>query len=137
MRTSELARRAGVNVQTIRFYERRQLLREPPRTPSGYRRYDEQDLEHVAFIKRCQYLGFTLKEITVLSQLHSSILENRDGEGRTKFERFAAIAKDRLATLEEKIANLQQMRDQLQEMCSNILRPDSSVCPVKKSRAKR
>ena len=75
MRIGELAKRAGVNVQTIRFYERRQLLREPRRSASGYRYFNEADLENVVCIKWCQQLGFTLKEISQLLQLHSAVAQ--------------------------------------------------------------
>src|SRR5580692_12785940 len=73
MRIGELARTAGVNVQTIRFYERRRLLREPARTLSGYRNYEKSDLESLVFIKWCQPLGFTLKEVRQLLQLHTAL----------------------------------------------------------------
>ena len=61
-------------------------------------------------------MGFTLKEITLISQLHDSILENRDGQALKKYKQFATVAKDRLGVVEEKIARLQAMRDQLQSM---------------------
>jgi len=58
MRIGELARRARVNLQTVRFYERRGLLRKPARTRAGYRIYEDADLESLVFIKWCQRLGF-------------------------------------------------------------------------------
>src|SRR5262247_4308641 len=58
-----LARDAGVNPETIRYYERRGLLPEPPRTPAGYRQYSAADAERVALILRAKDLGFTLAEI--------------------------------------------------------------------------
>lgn len=73
MRISELARRASVNIQTVRFYERRGLLREPARTASGYRSYEQADLESVVFIRWCQRLGFTLNEVRQLLELHRAI----------------------------------------------------------------
>ena len=63
----ELAREAGVNVQTVRYYERRGLLEEPPRTASGYRKYPESDIARLGFIRRAQSLGFTLGEICDLN----------------------------------------------------------------------
>lgn len=60
----QLARAAGVNVETVRYYERRGLLAEPPRTASGYRQYSEADLWRLQFIARAKELGFTLTEIT-------------------------------------------------------------------------
>ena len=60
--TSETAERAGVNVQTVRYYERRGLIPEPPRTESGYRQYGAEHVARIRFIKRAQELGFTLEE---------------------------------------------------------------------------
>jgi DNA-binding transcriptional MerR regulator len=65
----QVARRAGVGVETIRFYEREGLLEEPPRRASGYRQYSEQVVKRIHFIKRAQKLGFPLKEITELLML--------------------------------------------------------------------
>ena len=59
----DLARRAGVNIETVRYYERRGLLDEPPRTPAGYRQYSADDLWRLEFIGRAKRLGFTLGEI--------------------------------------------------------------------------
>lgn len=58
MRIGELAKRAGVSVQAIRFYERRRLMRTPRRTSAGYRIYNEQDLESVTLIKKMQPIWF-------------------------------------------------------------------------------
>ena len=71
MRIGEFARRAGVNVQTVRYYERRGLLPEPDRQASGYREYTEANLERLQFIRRSQELGFTLSEIGDLLALRA------------------------------------------------------------------
>lgn len=63
MQIGELARRAGVGVQTIRFYERRGLLRKPPRSRAGYRIYTGNDLELLQLIRKARHFGFKLKEI--------------------------------------------------------------------------
>ena len=63
MRIGDLARRAGINAQTVRYYERIGLLPAPPRERSGYRRYDEADAERVGFITKAKQLGITLQEI--------------------------------------------------------------------------
>src|SRR5437588_11036262 len=63
MRVGEVAERAGVNVETLRYYERRGLLPEPARTPRGHRRYDEETVRFVRAVKEAQALGFTLAEI--------------------------------------------------------------------------
>ena len=63
MKVGEVARRAGVNVETLRYYERRGLLPEPERLPSGHRRYDEETVRFLRAIKEAQSVGFTLAEI--------------------------------------------------------------------------
>jgi len=69
MTIGKLAKRAGVGVETIRFYERKGLLPEPPRRYSGYREYPESAIDRVRFIRRAKELGFTLKEIGELLEL--------------------------------------------------------------------
>src|SRR5215468_10514333 len=96
MKTGELARQAGVNIQTIRFYERERLLASPPRTAAGYRRYSQEDLERVVFIKTCQRLGFTLKDIRSLTELHGRSAPADGGVGIAERLKIAAIARDRL-----------------------------------------
>ena len=64
MRVGEVAERAGVNVETLRYYERRGLLPEPARTPNGHRRYDDETVRFVRAIKEAQGLGFTLPRST-------------------------------------------------------------------------
>src|SRR5258708_35797684 len=60
----EVARRAGVGIETVRFYEREGLLEEPPRRASGYRQYSQEVVKRIGCIKRAKELGFSLKEIT-------------------------------------------------------------------------
>ena len=69
MRIGEVARRSGVGVETIRYYEREGLLPEPERRPSGYRQYDGSTVERLEYIRRAKDLGFTLKEIGELLDL--------------------------------------------------------------------
>ncbi len=66
MKISELAKSAGVNIETIRYYERRHLITQPIKPTQGYRAYPQATLERVLFIKRAQELGFTLQEIANL-----------------------------------------------------------------------
>ncbi len=66
LRTSELAKKAGVNKETIRFYEKKGLLQKPNRTDSGYRQYTQVDFERLIFIKNAKALGFSLSEIKEL-----------------------------------------------------------------------
>jgi len=101
-----LARAAGVNPETIRYYERRGLLAEPPRTPAGYRQYTAEDRERLALIRRAKDLGFTLAEIADLVG---------DGpRGSTAEVRDAARRK--LADVERQIAGLADQRERLQAL---------------------
>ena len=67
--TGQVAEKAGVNVETLRFYEKKGLIPEPLRTDSGYRQYPEETIDRIHFIKNAQKLGFTLKEIKELLSL--------------------------------------------------------------------
>jgi MerR family mercuric resistance operon transcriptional regulator len=67
--TAKIAAQAGVNIETIRYYERRGLIEKPPRNVSGYRQFPEGTVERIQFIKNAQRLGFSLKEIRDLLSL--------------------------------------------------------------------
>ena len=69
LKTGELAKRAGVNVETLRFYERKGLLPKPPQRASGYREYPTESVRLIRFIKRAQELGFSLAEVRELLAL--------------------------------------------------------------------
>ncbi len=122
MRTSELAGRAGVNGETLRYYERRGLLDEPPRTSGGYRDYPDAAVELLRFIKRAQELGFGLDEVEELLHL--------DSGGPEGCDTARALAEARKADLEARIADLQRMRDSLAELVAtcDLPRADRS-CP--------
>lgn len=122
MRIGELAVRAGVGVQTIRFYERRRLLRKPRRLSSGYRDYAADAVEVVRFIKRFQENGFTLREIENLLRLLSSrrltAAEVREG------------VEAKVRHIDERIRSLQAIRDRLSarlETCD--CRDGHTLCP--------
>ena len=85
---SEAAREAGVNVQTLRYYERRGLLPAPPRGGSGYREFPADAVQVVRFIKRAQELGFTLDEVEELIELR--------GVKRSERQRVRAVAERRM-----------------------------------------
>src|SRR6266542_1406129 len=108
MRTSDLAGRAGVNTETLRYYERRGLLSRPPRTPGGYRDYPSTAVELLRFIKRAQELGFTLDEVEELLHL--------DNGGPDSFDVARALAEHRRADLERRIRDLQRMHDSLADL---------------------
>ncbi len=105
LRTGQVAEQAGVNVETLRYYERRGLLKEPARRSSGYREYPLEAVRVVRFIKRSQELGFTLGEIEELLVL-------REGEGLVCAE-AQATATRKIKEIEEKIKNLRAMKNAL------------------------
>src|SRR5437899_6524201 len=105
MTIGQVARRAGVGVETVRFYERKGLLAEPARKASGYRQYEEGEVARLRFIRRAKELGFTLKEI-------ADLLALRLGPDNT----CAAVrqrAQAKLADIEARILDLQRIRQAL------------------------
>ena len=131
MRIGELARKAQVNVQTIRYYERRRLLRLPVRTAGGYRSYLPEDLEHLRFIKWCQRLGFTLREIRDLLPLHARLAERRALRGRKELRGLEELLAGKKADIEEKLAALRQLRNQLSRVLGALAASRRPSCPAK------
>lgn len=131
MRIGELASKAGVNIQSVRFYERRRILREPARTASGYRVYSKSDLDDICFIKQCQELGFTLKEIQPLLNLHRAATRlTASGVRRpTEFRDIAQLARVKLQQIDEKMRALKAMRMRLLTMVDRIETVSSVGCP--------
>ena len=118
-----LARLAGVNVETIRFYQRRGLIPEPAKPLSGYRHYPPDTVDRVRFIKRAQELGFTLKEIVTLLQL---------GDGHCRETKQLAGAK--LKTIETRLADLKAMRKVLKKLIRSCDRNIAQKgCPIVES----
>ncbi len=105
LRTGELAERAGVNVQTLRYYERRGLLAAPTRRPSGQREYPEDAVRLLRTIKAAQRLGFTLAEIEELLDLS----EHRRGTGE-----LHRRAEAKVAEIDARIEQLTRMRRALE-----------------------
>lgn len=123
MTTGKLARRGGVNVESIRFYEREGLLPAPPRTAGGYRAFTEDDVRRIRFIKRAQELGFTLKEIKELLELR------HDPDTRCDDVRRRAEAK--LADISRKIRDLQRMKKALARLATACPAGEASDrCPI-------
>jgi len=119
----EVAARAGVNVQTLRYYERRGLLKEPDRRPSGYREYPPDAVQLIRFIKRAQELGFTLTEIEDLLRLRS------DKTAGCSEVRAAAEAK--IEDIDRRIRSLRAMRHALGVLVDSC-KSDGSAreCPI-------
>lgn len=118
---SKLAQAAGVNIETIRFYQRRGLLAEPARPPAGIRRYGEAEVARVLFIKAAQRIGFTLDEIAQLLQLD-------DG---TQCKEARAIAKHKLADVRQRLQDLQHIEAALAQLVDRCTASRGKVsCPL-------
>lgn len=100
-----LSRASGVNLETIRYYERIGLMPPPPRSAGGYRHYDEPALKRLRFIRRGRELGFGIKEIATLLQLA--------GQPEQPCHEADRLAQAHLQEVEDKIADLQALRDVL------------------------
>ncbi len=112
------ARAAGVNVETIRFYQRKRLLPEPPRPPGGIRRYGNTDVARVKFVKSAQRLGFSLDEV-------AQLLQREDGTHCTEAADLAAL---RLADVRARLADLMCMETALSALVRQCSKRDGSVC---------
>jgi len=134
MRIGELAHRAAVNIQTIRFYERKGLLPEPSRNSSGYRSYEKSDLDRVTFIKRNQELGFTLEEIKQILYLHRVVaamtfpLHHKPRE----LSAIIAIGRERLETINQRICTLRAMELRLTSILYQLEAATVATCPASK-----
>ena len=104
----QLAREAGVNLSSVRYYERRGLLRKPPRTPGGHRQYTDDDLKRIRFIKSTQALGFSLAEVEELLSLRAAA----GGTCKDVRQRI----EDKIADIEGKIAALESIKKVLQNL---------------------
>jgi MerR family mercuric resistance operon transcriptional regulator len=113
----KLAAAAGVNVETVRYYERRGLIEQPP-SSGGYRRYGSAHLERLAFIRRAQGMGFSLDEIAELMQLNDM----------TDHLQARRLAQSKIATISERIAHLQQMQHALQHLVKTC--KPGQPCPI-------
>ena len=123
MRIGQVAKEAGVNVETIRYYERRGLMPEPPRRPSGYREYPEDSVARIRFIKGAQELGFSLAEIENLLAMRVSSAVNCEDVRRQ--------AQSKLDEIRVKILSLQQLQGALAELVGACDRggPEGE-CPI-------
>ena len=119
----QVAQKAGVSVETVRFYEREGLLEEPPRRASGYRQYSEQVVTRLHFIKRAKLLGFSLKEITELLLLRV--------DAQTSCEEVKERTEAKIVEVERKLVELQRMRQALLQVHSLCIgQGPRSRCPM-------
>lgn len=118
---SQLATAAAVNIETVRYYQRRGLLREPTRPPGGVRRYAGADVEQLRFIKRAQAMGFTLEEIRNLLKLRT-----QDACHATR-----VLATEKLRLMDANIRELRHLRTELAQLVAACdANVDESHCPV-------
>ena len=118
-----LARAAGVNVETVRYYQRVGLLEEPPRPAGGYRTYPPDTVERIRFIKRAQKLGFRLQEIRELLELGEASCRDVQQRARRKREQ-----------IDRQIADLQALRNTLDTLIRTCEeRGESRACPIVES----
>ena len=122
MTIGQAAARAGVNVQTLRYYERRGLLPRPSRRQSGYRDVTDDSVRIVRFVKRAQGLGFTLDEVQELLRLRRERARDR--------RRVRGVAERRLEQVEQKIAELQGIRDALRHLLHACRHGGTVECPI-------
>jgi MerR family mercuric resistance operon transcriptional regulator len=122
MQRSELARRTGCNLETVRYYEKISLLPEPPRTAGGYRTYDSEHERRLRFIMRSRELGFTLDEIRTLLHLAD--------ERERPCAEVRVVAATHLADVKAKIADLKRMERVLKDMVMQCAEGVLPECPL-------
>lgn len=125
MQIGIVAKRAGLSVDAIRFYERNGLLPRPPRTEGGFRRYGENDVETLAFVRRVQALGFKLREIRGLLKLRGDRVQPC-GPVKRRLQ-------EKLGDVQRKLSDLRKLERELRlalRSCNRELRHREPHCPI-------
>jgi DNA-binding transcriptional MerR regulator len=125
MQIGAVARKSGLSVDAIRFYERSELLPRPSRTQGGFRQYADTDVETLAFIRRAQSLGFKLSEIRGLLHLRDNRLQPCAPVRRQLQEKLAGV--------QRKLADLHKLERELRAAlrgCDKEIRKKPAHCPV-------
>jgi DNA-binding transcriptional MerR regulator len=123
MKIGEIAKRSGISIETIRYYEREGLLLEPERRPSGYRQFDESTVERLEYIRRAKDLGFTLAEIRDLLELSFA--------AHVGCNHIRPRAEAKVVDIERKIRSLQQMKRSLEKIIRHCRAKNSADdCPL-------
>jgi MerR family mercuric resistance operon transcriptional regulator len=115
-----LAKAAGVGVETVRYYQRRGLLPEPARSAGEIRRYGDEELKRLRFIRSAQAAGFTLNEIGELLELSAS-----DDRPRAR-----ELAQSRVAAIDAKIEELRTARNALAALAAECAKQRGGACPI-------
>ncbi len=119
----QVAKQAGVGIETIRFYERQKLIDPPPRKLSGYRQYPQEAVRRIKFIKRAKELGFSLKEIAELLSLKV--------DPSTTCVQVKKRAEGKIIDIEEKIRTLKKMKKALKDLADQCVgKGPASECPI-------
>ena len=132
MQIGRVAKKIGVSVDAIRFYERAGLLPHPPRTEGGFRQYGENDVETLAFVRRVQSLGFKLSEIRGLLRLRGNRLQPCAPVRRRPQEK--------LADVQRKLTDLHKLEHELRlalRRCNRELRKRDAHCPILREKNRR
>lgn len=125
MQIGIVAKKIGLSVDAIRFYERNGLLPRPPRTEGGFRRYGENDVETLAFVRRVQGLGFKLSEIRGFLRLRGNRLQPCAPVQRR--------LQEKLADVQRKLSDLHKLEHELRlalRSCNKELRKRDAQCPI-------
>jgi len=125
MQIGVVAKKIGLSVDAIRFYERNGLLPRPPRTEGGFRRYGETDVETLAFVRRVQGLGFKLSEIRGLLRLRGNRLQPCAPVQRR--------LREKLADVQRKLTALHKLERELRlalRSCNREMRKRRAHCPI-------
>lgn len=110
MRIGQVAKRAGVNVETIRFYERKGLITQPPNNTGGYRQYPRDSIARIRFIRRAKELGFSLTEIAELLSLQAN--------PKATCADVKSRAEDKISTIHGRMKDLQRMKRSLEKLAA-------------------
>jgi MerR family mercuric resistance operon transcriptional regulator len=117
---SKVARELDINIETVRFYERRGLIAQPTKPEVGYRHYPEETVDRIRFIKRAQELGFTLEEIANLLSLDDRPCSQVQG-----------LAEHKLNAVKEKMADLRRLEEALKSLLDQChSNDDENHCPI-------
>lgn len=118
----EISRRTGVNIETVRYYERIEVMPRPKRSEGGQRLYNESQLNRLAFIKRSRDLGFSLKEVRTLLRLIDS--------GEMTCSEVHALTIEHLTGVRNKIADLKKLERALNDLAAQCSLGDVLDCPI-------
>ena len=116
---SKVAKELDINIETVRFYERKGLIEQPLKPEVGYRHYPEKTINRIHFIKRSQELGFTLDEIANLLSLNDF-----------PCNQVQELAVHKLISVQQKIANLQSLEEALQSLLNQCQNNNNEHCPI-------